>query len=120
MAFEEWGEFGLSNMDHYMSKLYDQLSKHRIQLTVTVYPWPTQIWHGDRSSIHVEYWRDWCNERGVDFIDIFPELIPSDASAEDKLAVLNEFYLPYDMHFNARGNRLIAERFIEYYFKQFD
>ena len=33
-----------------------------------------------------------------------------------KLEIINKYYVPYDLHFNRRGNKHIAEEFIKHYF----
>ncbi|MCK4577721.1 MAG: hypothetical protein KAU50_02955 [Candidatus Marinimicrobia bacterium] len=113
--YDQWGHQGLHNMELYMNRLYVLLQGHGVRLTVAVYPWPSQVWHNDLESIQVKYWSNWCAERGVDFINYFPDFVSGTADAETKLATLKRYYLPYDMHFNERGNQLVAQRFLEYY-----
>jgi hypothetical protein len=111
--YEEWGRRGQATMARHMDGLRALVSERGIELTVAVYPWPDQILHGDRDSRHTRFWRHWCGERGVRFLDFFPDFIgPSDRANRE---LVERYFIPDDIHFNAAGNRYFAERLIARY-----
>ena len=109
-----YGKQGLEKMKLYMDKLYDLLTAHRVKLTVVVHPWPDQIYYGDFMSIHVSFWKKWCEERQVKFLDCFPYFMKG-FSTEERLQVIDNYYIRYDAHFNERGHHLMADVFLDHY-----
>jgi hypothetical protein len=107
-AFESWGKRGLARAQENMARLADLLRHHGRAMTVVVYPWPDQIMRRDRASLQVTAWRDWAAERHVRFVDLFPDLV----DAGEPRAVVERYFIPCDVHFNAAGHRLIAEAFL--------
>ena len=55
-----------------MKSLHKLLVENGAKLTVVVYPWPDQIAHADLVSKQVIYWREWCELKDVQFVDLFP------------------------------------------------
>ena len=115
--YEEFGERGLENMEFYMNKLYDLLNRHGISLTIAVYPWPDQIYYKDLNSIQVAFWEKWANRKGILIINFFPYFINLDDSESEVAAVLKEYFIPTDVHWNEKGHQLMAEKFLEFYQK---
>ncbi len=109
-AYEDYGAPGILKAKKHMDRLHDLLKRHRIDMTLAVYPWPTQILHHDRDSIQVKIWREWAAGRSVRFIDLFPDFIPG---AEDPREVIRRYFIPGDLHWNEEGHRLVARRFLE-------
>lgn len=106
--FEEFGRAGLAKARRDMDRLAAFLTGHGIALTVAVYPWPDQVVHNDLESRQVTFWRQWCEQNGARFVDLFPAFFE-----EDTDTVVRRYYIPGDMHFNDAGNRLIAAAFLE-------
>ena len=115
--YQEYGDRGKERMIKYMDKLAESTKKYDIDLTVVVYPWPSQVWYDDLNSIHVEIWREWSNNNNINFINLFPAFIESNMTEPDKLEIINKYYVPYDLHYNREGNKLVAEEFLKYYFQ---
>jgi len=105
-AFERWGRDGLRVAAERMDRLLMLLRRHDIKLTVAVYPWPDQIFAGDRESVQVRFWREWTRARRVDFIDLFPPFF----NELDPLETIRRYYVRGDFHWSAEGNALIAAR----------
>lgn len=110
------GELGKKRMIKYMGKLKTLCDQNGILLTVVIYPWPSQIWYEDLNSRHVKIWYDWCTEKDVKLINLFPFFIKPDASESERLQSMNKYYVPYDLHFNRAGNELVAKEFLKNYF----
>jgi hypothetical protein len=109
-AYEDYGARGLRKAKKHMGRLYDLLQVHGIGMTLVVYPWPTQILHEDLDSIQVRVWREWAGNRSVQFIDLFPDFIPT---ADPPKEAIRKYFIPGDLHWNEEGHRLVARRFLE-------
>jgi lysophospholipase L1-like esterase len=105
--YEQYGRRGLEAASQRMEQLAAFLRPRGIDLTVVVYPWPEQVFHGDRESRQVTHWREWTQRHGATFVNLFPPFF-----GEDKSVVLAKYFIPDDMHFNEAGNRLIAQEFL--------
>jgi len=110
-AFDDYGARGLTRARDSMDRLLAVLTDYGRTMTIVVYPWPDQIVRGDRDSKQVTAWRTWAAERGVRFIDLFPEFIgegdPADVIARD--------FIPCDVHFSLEGHRRVAHAFLREY-----
>jgi hypothetical protein len=109
-ALEDYGTAGLQKARRNMDRLHDLLQGYRIGMTLVVYPWPTQILHNDLDSLQVTFWRQWAEERSIGFLDLFPAFIPAD---RDPKAVIRQYFLAGDLHWNEQGHRLVADRLLE-------
>ena len=93
-----------------MSKLFELLKKNQIKLSLVVYPWPQQLQYDKRNSKHVKMWKSFCEGKCHKFINFF--LI----FEEEKnlfLEVYKKYYFWNDVHFNAKGNRIIAQKLLK-------
>lgn len=104
-VFEEYGREGLARAREHMDALVGLLRPRGICLTVAVYPWPDQVLERDRNSRQVRFWREWAQQNGAGFIDLFPEFVGS----EDPALVVERDFIPGDVHWNASGHRRVAE-----------
>ena len=95
-----------------MSKLHNLLNKNNIKMSLAVYPWPQQIEFDVVNSKHVKMWRDFCKQKCFKFIDFFPFFF-DEKDKSSFLEVYKKYYFWNDPHFNAEGNRIIAERLIK-------
>lgn len=89
-----------------MTELHDLLQARGIGLSVMVYPWPGQLHHDDRDSRQVRIWRDWCATRCAHFIDAFPDFFAHKAA--QPRTWYRDLYVAGDVHFNERGNAMLA------------
>ena len=115
--YKEWGQKGVEREIAYMDMLLKLLRSNNIKLTVAVFPWPTQVWYEDMDSIQVRVWEEWCLNNDVKFVNYFPDFVRKGLSDEEKIRVLEKYYLPWDVHFNKQGNRLITRKFLSEYFQ---
>jgi hypothetical protein len=114
--YQEYGVRGKPRMIKYMDELQQLTKENNIDLTLVVYPWPSQIWYEDLHSIHVQIWQDWCKQKDIKLINLFPSFVKVNRSEEQKLETISKYYVPYDLHFNEEGNKLIANEFLKLYF----
>ena len=111
-----YSNYGFEESLKYMNKLYDLCTKNQINLIVSIYPWPTQILEEDLNSKQVQIWSNWSMQKKVKFINYFPLLVKENISTEDKKKIIDKFYFKNDVHFNIKGNKLIADYFIKNFF----
>ncbi|MGE5504927.1 MAG: GDSL-type esterase/lipase family protein [Actinomycetota bacterium] len=89
-----------------MDRLHALLAERKIPLTVAVYPWPAQMKHDRVDGLQVRVWKDWCAGKCDRFVDAFPAFFAwRDAHPE---SWYEDLYVAGDVHFNARGNQLVA------------
>ena len=111
-AFEPLGFQGSLELAlRWMDRLHALAKANSIPLIVGVYPWPNQIHHNDRESRHVEIWRKWCLDKCRHFVNFFPVVF---RAADDAHPFwLDELYLEFDIHFNERGNDVLARHILK-------
>ena len=112
--YDDWSHRGLEKMETHMDKLYELLNKHHIKLTVAVYPWPSQIYAGDLNSVQVQFWKKWCAQHHVNFINYFSYFVKGNAEKE-RLQLIDQYFIEDDVHWNKRGHQMIANIFLSHY-----
>ena len=95
-----------------MTKLYELLKKNKIKLSLAVYPWPQQLEFNDENSKHVNMWRSFCEKKCTKFVNFFPFFF-EEKKRTSYLEVYRKYYFWNDVHFNAEGNRVIAEKLLK-------
>ena len=98
----------LKKMTSQMAAIHRLVTSHGGTLSIGVYPWPGQILYDDVDSLQVKTWREFCTSRCLRFYDAFPGFFKL-AEATNKDAVVHKYYFAGDAHFNAEGNKVIAE-----------
>jgi len=106
--FERWGKEGLASALDYTDKLWKMLSERGIRLHISVHPWRIQIERRELPSRQQEAWKKFCEERGIEFIDLFPLFINDLPSAE----VFRRYFIPDDIHWNDAGLKMVAEELL--------
>ena len=95
-----------------MDRLYELLSAHGVPLSVGVYPWPHQLLYDVENSRQAQVWRDWCAGKCKQFFDHFPAFFRYRDTHPD---YVRDLFFWADVHFNDRGNRLLAEDLVARY-----
>lgn len=113
--YEAYGREGLKSAADNMDRLLDLCDRHRIDMTLAVYPWPDQIHHNEVNSRQATFWKAWAEARGVPVIDFFPAMIPAPHTSEAVRHELDTYYISGDSHWNEAGHRRIAEIFMNHY-----
>lgn len=106
--YEAWGQRGLLLAKQHMLDLGRLCREHQIELTVVIYPSPTQIFANDEDSIQRRFWQQACDEMDVPLIDLFPIFL--DRSYSGPREVYRLFYFPNDTHWNRAGHQLVADQ----------
>jgi lysophospholipase L1-like esterase len=107
--YTSYAKEGLELSAQSMDQLAKILKEQNIKLTLVVYPWPGQILHRDLNSIHVQHWQRWAKDHQARFIDLFPTFIGPLRATE----VIEKYFLPDSIHWNAEGHQLVAEKILE-------
>ena len=104
---------GIEEQIRTMDMIYDYLTDRKIKLSVAVYPWPQTILYDVPYNNHVKIWEEFCKRRCVNFINHYPLFMNINDSDEKKIEIIKKYYQLGDIHFNAEGNKLIAEDFLK-------
>lgn len=105
---EAWGRKGLALAEADMRALAERCRAHGIEVTVVVYPSPVQILMEDLESVQVTFWRAFAADTGVRFLDLFPSFIGP--AAGRPRGVYKRYFVEGDVHWNAAGHALVAEK----------
>lgn len=107
-------EGGIKRAQSKMSALHDTLAKRGISLSVVVYPWPAQILSGQQPSRHENLWRQWCEGKCARFVSVYPAFMREKANCPKfpKGCWYRSNFIFGDVHYNRRGNELVAETVI--------
>lgn len=111
VIFKKWGKKGLRFAEDNMNKLYELCKKHKIRMNIAVYPWPEQIQHREFNSRQVIFWKEFAQERYINFINFFPDFINN----ENPEKVIDTYFIKDDIHWNDKGHYLIANRILNNY-----
>ena len=95
-----------------MQVLYKLAQAHGTKLSVGVYPWPGQIKHDVVESQQVKVWREFCQSRCEHFYNLFPSFFNL-AQQQGVDNFIHDYYFQGDVHFNERGNEIIARLLLE-------
>ncbi|MBM3642825.1 MAG: SGNH/GDSL hydrolase family protein [Alphaproteobacteria bacterium] len=101
---QAWARRGLEVAGRNLDRLVALCREWGCRLTLVVYPWPDQLFAGDRESLQVTHWRDWSAARDVRFVDAFAPFFERPAEQ-----AVREWYIKRDIHFNDAGHRHLFE-----------
>jgi hypothetical protein len=101
----------LEKMKREMQAVHALTKGYGSTLSVGVYPWPGQILHDKEESLQVQTWRDFCETRCIHFYNVFPSFFNL-VNQYGKDSVVQRYYFAGDAHFNALGNKVVADSII--------
>jgi hypothetical protein len=107
--YEKWGRRGLQLAGENMQKLTDLCKQSDIKLTVIIYPWPSQIEQRNLNDVQVVFWQSFCEKNNLHFINLYLDFI----TVEDPVKVIQQYFIPGDVHWNREGNKFVAERMLK-------
>jgi len=108
-AYREYGARGLKLAVERMDSLDKLLHDHGIGLAIVVYPYPGEVARHDSTSLQVRVWRRWAAEHRDPFFDLFPAFLSSGSGQ----ASIADNFIAHDVHWTARGHRLVAQTLLE-------
>ena len=101
-----------TDMINTMNKIYELLKKNNIKMSVLIYPWPQQLINNVQESNHEKMWSDFCLNKCENFFNLFP-IYKQKLENSNFIEVYKKYYFWNDVHFNTKGNRIIAQRLIK-------
>jgi hypothetical protein len=107
--YESMGKKGLALAEKNMDRLYRLCRQQNIRMSIAVYPWPAQIARHDVNGRQEQFWRNFCERRGLNFIDLYPLFI----NKEDPKDIYMRYFIYGDIHWNREGHKLIARKVLE-------
>ena len=112
--YEKWGKEGLELSKKHMDLLFKLTQKYGVKLHIAVYPWRMHILKKDLGSIQVLFWQKFSEERGIDFINFFPDFINvENPEAKEKL-----WFVEGDVHWSKAGLKKMADSVIAHFRKK--
>jgi hypothetical protein len=108
--FEKWGKEGLHLAEENMNKLKELCQTNNIKLSIVVYPWPYLIKERSLENMQVKFWRKFCMENNLEFINLYPAFINQYEAKE----VIGKFFIQGDVHWNRDGHKYVAEIISEF------
>jgi hypothetical protein len=109
-----WNDYaseGRQLAEKHLNMLNLLLQKYNIKFSLVIYPWPKQIYIQNQSSLHEVFWENWSNQNGVNFINLYEDF---QSTNRDKL--MDQYFIPGDVHWNKNGHKFIYDLMINYYF----
>jgi hypothetical protein len=98
----------IAKMRSEMQTLHALVQTYGAKLSVGVYPWPGQLKYDVVDSLQVKIWREFCQTNCAYFYDTFPAFFDLVKARGDD-SVIHNYFFAGDVHFNERGNRVIAD-----------
>jgi|TARA_B110000881_G_scaffold219956_1_gene243391 lysophospholipase L1-like esterase len=106
---------GIVSSIKYINLLKNLCNQNNIKLTLAVNPWPTSVYYNDYNSKIVNIFGTFAKENNLQFINFFPLFISENDSKKKRYNIIKKYYIYEDVHFNKRGNKLVAEHFLNSY-----
>jgi hypothetical protein len=97
-------EGGITRAVKNMTELSDTLKARGIALSVAVYPWPANLVFGVADNRQVRIWRQFCEGRCRQFVDLFPAFLDYKNTHANWY---DDLYIKGDVHFNKAGNNFL-------------
>lgn len=108
-VWNKYGEKGLQLADQNLDALWKYVGDLGVSMTLVVYPWPGQIQRMERDCKQRTHWAAWSKARKIHFLDLFPAFL--DAGPADR--VIDDYFIPGDVHWNAKGHELVARELLQ-------
>lgn len=105
-VFDAWGREGLIMAASNMDEIFRWNSKAGRKTVIVIYPWPYQIINRSYVNIHTVFWKDFCAQRGIPLVDLFPDFEEACRTMGEQ-KVLDSFFVKGDVHWNQKGHDFI-------------
>lgn len=103
-----WLERGLALQRANLERIIWYCEERDLPLTIVAYPWPQQLGREWLEGVHIDPIRSLASRYRVPLVDLYPVF----AALGDRPTVREEYFLPRDMHWNRRGNTVVAQELI--------
>ena len=102
-----WTELGVALAREDVRAILALCRKHRVELTLAVYPWPRQIRAFERDCRQVFLWETFAANNRLDFVNLFEAFLPE--PEYDPEEVYERCFIQGDVHWNDVGHRVVAD-----------
>ncbi len=109
--FDLWGKKGLHSADGYVDKIIKICRQRNIAFSMVIYPWPIELARRLPHSRNREHWKTFAAKRNVRLVDMYPLFFSLGARYP-------QYFIPGDVHWNAKGHKLVADYIIQQLFSK--
>ncbi len=103
------GREGIKSSKKYMSLINNLCETNDIDLSIVVFPRPTQILNDSIDNPHVKMWQQFTDQKNLEFINLFPAFYD-----DPKEEVIEKYFIPKDVHWNEQGHQYVADILFPY------
>tara|TARA_B110000444_G_scaffold251095_1_gene278454 strand:- start:548 stop:1672 length:1125 start_codon:yes stop_codon:yes gene_type:complete len=97
---------------YYVNRVYEILKEKNIKFSLAIYPWPQNLLNKQNNVYYRSEWKNFCEARCDHFFDYFDDFnYYTDKDGYEE--VYKKFYIWNDIHFNKKGNILLADKIIK-------
>ena len=97
---------GIEKTKFNLKRLFKLLDENNIESRLIIYPWPTQIYYGDK--YHQKIWEKFSKENKINFVNLY-----SAFDSKDKKKIILDNFILGDIHWNKQGNKIIANEILK-------
>ena len=90
-----------------LENIYKKLKDNNKSLSLVIYPYPNHFIYKNFDTKYINELQEFCKLRCSTFINMI-EVFNLKLKNKDLWESINQIYLPYSVHFNKGGNKLIA------------
>jgi hypothetical protein len=99
-------KLGIQKTKFNLERLFRLFKDNGIEAKLIIYPWPNQIFYGD--NYHKNIWSEFSKKNKIQFINLY-----SLFDGVDKKKIILENFILGDVHWNLKGNELIASEILK-------
>ena len=104
---------GIAKVKSGLKKLVGEIEKHNGKAIFLIYPWPNQLVFEDTHFDWSEFISTICEEESCEgVVDLIP--VMRQYKQSHPIDWYSDLYLTGDVHFNAKGNKLVAEEVLRF------
>lgn len=103
---ERWGRRALGHLEDYVQRLLELCEARGIRATLVIFPHPFHLEVSTPAPKWSGFWRRVAERNGVPLLDLFPAFLAQPRAEAARL------FIPGDIHWNAAGNRFVAEQLL--------
>ena len=97
---------GLAQSEKYLKKLFELLNQNKIDSHLIIYPWPAQIYYGDKK--HSPFWEKFSKSNNINLINLY-DIFKSENNRE----FIFENFIYGDIHWNKKGTLKVFNEIIK-------
>ena len=97
---------------NYVDEIYQILNNKGIKFSLAIYPWPQNYLKTNNNYFYRNEWKNFCQTRCEYFFDYFEDF-NNFFEKKGFLEFYKNYYIWNDIHFNKKGNAIIANKIIK-------